>query len=360
MKKHAWISCLATCGTACLVLLPVTARADVTIQRQVHFDEVTGLAAHDTTETDYIQGDKKREEDLRKFTGSVLGAWQKFRGEDNGAPSVDIYLVGDNKHYDMDPNKKTYSVDAIYDPQQQASGRGSEGGNGQAQPQKQQDEDTKVTKNEFSVKETGQKKNINGFDTAEYLLTWDVETENTKTGEKGKWLMSADLWNSTDGKLAKAQQEQMAYTQAYLKLMNLPSNPNELAEYGLDNANINGASITAADRKAFLDKLHTVKGYSVTADVRWEVAGTDKNGKSTSDSGQQGQGQGQGRPNLDNALGSLFGGNNKKSDSPPQPQSAGTPGMTTMFHSYTEVKSVGFDAIPATQFQAPADYKKDD
>ena len=354
MKKHIWLSALTAFGTACLALLPGTARADVTIQRLVHLDEVTGITAHDTTETDYIQGDKKREEDLRKFTGSVLGAWQKFRHEDNGAPSVDIYLVGENKHYDIDPNKKTYSVDAIYDPQKPARS-GSEGGQSQQQ-QKQEDNDTKITKNEFNVKATGQKKNINGFDTSEYLVTWEVDTENTKTGETSKSLMTADLWNSTDSKLAKAQQEQMAYTQAYLKLMQMPANPNELAEYGLDNANINGARITAADRKAFLDKVHTIKGYSVTADVRWEVAGTDKDGKSTNDNGQQGQGQG-GRPNLDSALGSLFGGG-KKSDAPPQPQ--GTPGMTSIFHSYTEVKSVGFDAIAATQFQAPADYKQED
>ena len=360
MKKHALIPGLATFGAACIALLPGTAQADVTIQRLVHFDEVTGITAHDTTETDYIQGDKKREEDLRKFTGSVLGAWQKFRNEDNGAPSVDIYLVSDNKHYDIDPKKKTYSVDAIYDPQQPAKGSGADhGGQGQQQ-QKQQDDDTKVTKNEFNVKATGQTKNINGFDTSEYLVTWEVDTENTKTGEKSKSLMTADLWNSTDSKLAKAQQEQMAYTQAYLKLMKLPSNPNELTEYGLSNANINGASITAADRKAFLDKVHTIKGYSVTADVRWEVAGTDKDGKPTSGNGDQSQGQGQARPNLDSALGSIFGGGDKKSDSAKQPAPTGTPGMTTMFHSYTEVKSVGFDAIAAGQFQAPADYKKED
>ena len=103
--------------------------------------------------------------------------------------------------------------------------------------------------------------------------------------------------------------------------------------------------------------MHTIKGLSVTADVRWEVAGTDKNGKSSNDDGQQGQA----RPNLDSALGSLLGGSdNKKSDSSSPKQFTGTPGMTTIFHSYTEVKSVDFGAIAATQFQAPADYKKED
>ncbi len=358
MNKHTWISGLGAFGAACLALLPGTAQADVTIQRVIHIDEVTGITAHDTTETDYIQGDKKREEDLRKFTGSVLGAWQKFRGENNGAPSVDIYLVGDNKHYDIDPNKKTYSVDAIYDPQQPAKGN-TQGGRPQQQ-QPQQDDNVKITKNEFNVKETGQKKAINGFDTSEYLVTWELDTQNTKTGETSKSLMTADLWNSTDSKLAKAQQEQAAYMQAYLKLMNLPSsNPTELAEYDLNGATINGAAITPADKKAFLDKLHTIKGRSVTADVRWEVAGTDANGKPTNaNTGSSNQPQ-QSPQNLDSALGSLFGSKKSDSSAQTQPQSQGTAGMTSIFHSYTEVKSVGFDPIAATQFQVPADYKQD-
>ena len=96
MKNHAWFSSLAAFGLTSLMLLPCAAQADVTIARVTHFDEVTGLASHDTTSTDYIQGDKKREENLRKFTGSVLGAWQKFRIEDICSLDVVIYLVVDN------------------------------------------------------------------------------------------------------------------------------------------------------------------------------------------------------------------------------------------------------------------------
>lgn len=349
MKNHAWFSSIAAFGLTTLALLPSTALADVTIARLTHFDEVTGIASHDTTSTDYIQGDKKREENLRKFTGSVLGAWQKFRNEDNGALDVDIYLVGDNKHYDLDPKKKTYSEDAIYDPSEHGRQDRSKG-NPQAQ-QQDKDNDTKITKNEFTVKDTGQTKNINGFDAHEYLVTWDVETENTKTGEKGKSLMTTDLWNSTDAKLAKAQEEEAAYGRAFLKLMQLPSSPDEMAQYGFSSVNIN---MTAADRKAFFDKLKTIKGYNVSMDVRWESAGTDANGKPTnSDNSQQGHPQ-----TLDSALGSLFGGKKKDDDS--KQAAAGTPGMTTIFSSHVEVKSVDTGAIPASQFEVPADYKKED
>src|SRR5580698_4405449 len=351
MKNHACFSSLAAFGLTSLMLLPCAAQADVTIARVTHFDEVTGIASHDTTSTDYIQGDKKREENLRKFTGSVLGAWQKFRNEDNGSLDVDIYLVGDNKHLDLDPKKKTYSEDAIYDPSQQGK-QGNPKGNAQTQQQQKKDDDVKITKNDFTVKDTGQSKTINGFDTHEYLVTWDVETVNTKTGEKGKSLMTTDLWNSTDSKLAKAQEEEVAYGKAYLKLMQLPSNPREMAQYGFSSVNIN---MTPADEKAFFDKLRTIKGYNVSMDVRWESAGTDANGKPTNtDNSQQNQSQ-----TLDSALGSLLGSKPKSDDSSKKP-AAGTPGMTTIFSSHIEVKSVDTGAIAAAQFAVPADYKKED
>lgn len=349
MKNHAWVSAIAAFGLTSLALLPCAAQADATIQTVTHFDEVTGITSHDSTTTDYIQGNKKREENLRKFTGSVLGAWQKFRNEDNGSLDVDIYLVGDNKHYDLDPNKKTYNEDAIYDPQQATKQQNSKEA---AQQQQQQDKenDTKVTKNEFTVKATGQTKNINGFDTTEYVVTWDVETENTKTGDKGKDLMTTDLWNSTDSKLAKAHAEEAVYAQAYLKLMQMPSSPEEMKQYGFGQG---GITINGADQKKFFDKLHTIKGYPVSMDVRWETASTGANGAATGGSAQQAHPQ-----TLDSALGSIFGGQKKSDDS--DKKAAGTPGMTTIFHSNIEVKSVDTSAIAASQFEVPGDYKKDD
>ncbi|HEV7164676.1 MAG: hypothetical protein ACHQAZ_06610 [Gammaproteobacteria bacterium] len=354
MKNHAWSSAIAAFGLASLALLPCAAQADATIQTLTHFDELTGIASHDSTTTDYIQGNKKREENLRKFTGSVLGAWQKFRNEDNGALDVDIYRVGDNKHYDLDPKKKTYNEDAIYDPQQAPKQQNSKEA---AQQQQEQDKenDTKVTKNEFTVKATGRTKDINGFDTTEYVVTWDVETENTKTGEKGKSLMTTDTWNSTDARLAKAHAEEAAYAHAYLKLMQIPSNPDDLKLYGFGQGSV---SINGEDQKKFFDKLHTIKGYPVSMDVRWESAGSgDKESDKDSSSNDDAQ---QAHPQtLDSALGSIFGGKSKSDDSDKK-VSTGTPGMNTIFHSNIEVKSVDTSAIAASQFEVPGDYKKGD
>ena len=178
MKNKAWLKGAVSAGVTVLLLAPLAAQADVKIETLTHLNDITGISNHDSDTTDYFQGDKKREENLRKFTGSVMGAWQKFRGEDKGSMDIDIYDVSANKHWNLDPQKKVYSVEAIYDPNQPSKAPPQ---GGSTQQQQKQDQDVKVTKNEFTVKDTGQTKTINGFDTHEYLVTWDVETVDTKT-----------------------------------------------------------------------------------------------------------------------------------------------------------------------------------
>jgi len=351
MKNKTWLKGAVACGTTFLLLAPLAAQADVKIETLMHLNDVTGISNHDSDTTDYFQGDKKREENLRKFTGSVLGAWQKFRGEDKGSMDVDIYDISANKHWNLDPQKKVYSVDAIYDPNQPSKAP-PEGGTTQQQ-QQQQDKDVKVTKNEFTVKDTGQSKTINGFDTHEYLITWDYETQNTKTNETSKSLMTTDTWTSTDAKLVKAREAEASYEKAYRQLMHMPAmeSTDASAVYGLESGHL---EVNGQDMKADLEKLRAVKGLPVSTDITWEAGGTDANGKQSNDS-DAGKDSGK---TLDSALGSLFG-SKSKDDSSSQPQKPGTPGLTTIFSSHVEVKAVDTSGIDATQFQAPSDYKLD-
>ena len=147
MKTKSLLKSAVASGVTLLLLAPLAAQADVKIETLTHLNEVTGIANHDSDTTDYFQGDKKREENLRKFTGSVLGAWQKFRGEDKGSMDIDIFDVPANKHYNIDPQKKVYSVESIYDPNQPSKAPPEGGTTQQQRQQQQQDQDVKVTKN---------------------------------------------------------------------------------------------------------------------------------------------------------------------------------------------------------------------
>jgi hypothetical protein len=356
MKSKVSLKIALASGAALLLLAPLAAQADVKVETLTHIDEVTGVTNHDSDTTDYFQGEKKREENLRKFTGSLLGRWQKFKGEDKGSMDIDIYDVSANKHWNVDPQKKVYNVDAIYDPNQPNKAPPEGGTTRQRQQQDQQDKDVKVTKNEFTVKDTGKTQTINGFDTREYLITWDYETLNTKTGETGKNLMTTDTWTSTDAKLAKARDAERAYEKAYASLMHVPvPASDDTNAFGLgNNAQI---EINGEEMKSAVAKLRTIKGLPVSTDIRWEVAGADKDGKATNDS-DAGKDSGK---TLDSALGSLFGGNKSNDDSSKdKDKDQGSSGMTTIFSSHVEVKSVDTDAVDASQFQVPADYKLDD
>jgi hypothetical protein len=342
------------CAMVFAAAVPLAAHADVKIETLTHTNEVTGVTNHDSDTTDYFQGSKKREENLRKFTGSVLGAWQKFKGEDKGSMDIDIYDVSANKHWNVDPQKKVYNVDAIYDPNQPNKAPPEGSTTRQQQQQQEQDKDVKVTKNEFTVKDTGKTQTLNSFDSHEYLITWDYETQNTKTGETGKNLMTTDTWTSTDGRLAKAREAEIAYEKSYLALMHMPApaSSDDAGVYGLNNARI---EINGEDMKSAVAKLRTIKGLPVSTDITWEAGGTDADGKQTNDSDAGKESS----KSLDSALGSLFG-NKSKDDSSSQPQKQGTPGLTTLFSSHVEVKAVDTSAVDAAQFQVPADYKVDD
>jgi hypothetical protein len=355
MNKKAWLNGAVASAATLMALVPLASQADVKVETLTHINDVTGITNHDSDTTDYIQGDKKREENLRKFTGSVLGAWQKFKGEDKGSMDIDIYDVSANKHWNVDPQKKVYNVDAIYDPNQPSKAPPQGGTTQKQQQQDQQDKDVKVTKNEFTVKDTGQSKTINGFDTHEYLVTWDYETQNTKTGETGKSLMTTDTWTSADSRLSKAREAELGYYKAYRQLMHMPAMESNDASsvYGLEDGRV---EVNGQDMKADLEKLRAIKGLPVSTDITWESGGADADGKQTNDS-DAGKDSSK---TLDSALGSLFGGS-KSDDSSKQapPQKQGTPGLTTIFSSHVEVKAVDTAAVDASQFQVPADYKLD-
>ncbi|HEU5399451.1 MAG TPA: hypothetical protein VFV77_09205, partial [Gammaproteobacteria bacterium] len=102
MKNHIRVAIIAVLGSATLCA-SLAARADVKMERVTHFGGVFGMGANDTTSTDYLQGLKKRDESTVKFTGSVLGALQRFKHGDKGSQSVNIMRVDQNLLYDLNP-----------------------------------------------------------------------------------------------------------------------------------------------------------------------------------------------------------------------------------------------------------------
>ena len=285
--------------------------ADAKIERFTHFGGVLGIGASDISTVEYLQGLKMREESNLKFTGSVLGGLQKLMGGTNGKDSIAILRVDENKHYSLDPKTKTYTEHPIYTPPKPM--KHTEG---------TKEDDTKITKNELDVKETGQKKTVNGFDCREYQVTWLLETVNVKTQKKGKSLMTTDMWNTDDAKLKALRDQELTYGKAFLTLMHIPYTPEQAKQYGFGQVQMD--YLTQEDMQKFFAKLAAIKGYPVSLDVLWKAEGS------------------------------------AAPDTPAGNAAGDDDGMLNLFSSHTELKSVDTAALKSDLFTVPAGYAQQD
>ncbi len=332
-------------------------RADVKIQSLTHFGGIAGMGASNITDTSYLQGHNKRSESNTQFTGAILGTLQKWKHGDNGSNAVTIYRVDENRKFILNTDNKTYEQGPIYappQPSQQTEPSPSSKSSGE-----QKENDTRVVKNEFKVQDTGKRQTFNGFQTHEYLVTWDLETENAKTHEQSRSLMTTELWNSDDARFAAIRKQQADYNQAYAQLLHRPMPSDMAKQYGLLqlHMSVNGnGPLTDKDMKSFMDKLSKIKGFPVVTDVKWE-AGCISNCNQGQQTASQDQQSSDNSGSLGSLLGSLMSKNSSQNSQSGQQKS--TAGLTTIFQSHTEVQSIDIGSQPVSLFDVPAGYTQD-
>ncbi len=211
---------------------------------------------------------------------------------------------------------------------------------------KEEPSEIKITKSEFKVEDTGESKDINGFACKRYLVSWIVTWENTQNKQTGENKLLTDVWATplTDT-LKQAQEEQMKFSQGYLKAMGITADSLE--------QDITGASwmrmLTAlkptepqpkADTAAFGAEMKKIKGYPIIIDGKFFVT--------TQGGPQAEQPQEESGGGLLGKLGKGIFGKKKAEDTANEP--------TLAF--YTEVKSVATASLGPQDFQPPADFKK--
>src|SRR5689334_6998931 len=86
------------------------ASADSVIRRRSESTGYRGMGAFESESLRKVSGVKAREEGTFKFTGAVLGRLSKKKG------AVDIIRVDLDKHWTLDPKKKTYTEASISQP----------------------------------------------------------------------------------------------------------------------------------------------------------------------------------------------------------------------------------------------------
>lgn len=323
--------------------IPRIALADVMVTRVTDFGGIMGMGASKNTSTEYIKGNKKREESSTRFTGSILS---KFGGTHT---SVTIYQVDNNRIVRLNPSHHTYiALPMTADNAQATSGPQDNGNTNRLQTGCSKQEHIRVIRNELTVKATGKHKTISGYRCKEYVMTWLVLTEDRQTKQRSKNIMTSDIWATPETHtLHQLKFEEMTYNHAYLKRLGLDMSPQQQQQFGLDMLGMLSGR-NQRDLKRAMRKIH---GYPISISVKWQSSAKD-NGAGGDEGTNDTVALEHAAGNLSGMLGGLLHGNNSAN----QPAAAG--GMETVFSSTTKIVKINTAAVPARMFEVPDGYHK--
>ncbi len=343
----------------CLAIMspPRAARGDVMVERFNKSGGIQGIGASESAVVEKISGLKKHETSSFKMTGSMGGFLGKIAGDMGSDVITDI---DKDVVRTLDHKKKVYTERPITLPKEkeEPSGRPEKG----KETKKETKEDkpkVRVVRNEITVKATGERKTINGFDCTRYIVTWLIETENIETKERSKTTMTNNLWNTSETKeIRTLQKEELEFAKAYMKKLGISVSPEEAKKFGMTAvAGMFGDDEPTVRKKLkeLQDKMEKIKGYPIVTALKWEVEVPEASRQA---GGEKAEKESEGT-DLSGGIGGLLGGLAKKAAKKKTADSAkeSQKGENVLFDFYSEVKKIDVSSIPSSDFTVPSGYK---
>jgi hypothetical protein len=203
-----------------------------------------------------------------------------------------------------------------------------------------------------SVRETGQKKQITGFNTREVILTLVMQSTDEKSGAQGALTVTSDMWLAPD---VPGYAEVRAFHQRMAQKLAWTPGSSAFTQGRGDMAKAFGDLSKEAAKMEGVPLLQVVS----------------MGGQSTGQPGQPAaqppaQKEEREAPSIGGALGRLGGlgglGRRKKAEQPKDEQPAATAsssgGQGVLMEMTTEITNLSAGAVDATKFQVPAGFKQ--
>src|SRR4051812_828155 len=182
MKSRLLVSALSLA----LVLSVVPVRADVKKEEKslVTFTGMLGRMAN-------LFGGKSAKEGV--ISSVAVSGDRKMTANENRGEIIDLR---EQKVYDLDMRRKTYTVTTFEELRRRMAEMEAKAREDAAKaPKEEQPQNQgKEFEVDFDVKNTGQTKVINGFDTTQVVVTVTVREKGKKLAESGGLVMTADNW----------------------------------------------------------------------------------------------------------------------------------------------------------------------
>ena len=317
------------------------------IEQQVVSNGIKGFFPFESTERNYVRANMRRDESTFKGTGTFTGFLVGLRSD------TEITRIDRKLKWSLDTKKEEYTECPM---------KGCIKPSKPPAEQKQPAEKPPEAKHEpgctmhiahtsFSVKATGQKKTINGFDTDEYQAVWLVDLRDN-SARKSTSTLKLNIWTTPmTGAMRDALEVEESYARAFNGAVSdtgkreiMPADADKLISAYLAN------SLKPGELKEFLKagkQMEKVKGYPISTHLAWDMEGNACAPKETQDKSTSAPTS---AGDLVSGLAGMFA--QKKTDDSMK-GAAGEPILSLTF----EVKKLGIEQVRDSVFTVPKNYK---
>jgi hypothetical protein len=370
LHSHPFKKTLSLCISAALVT-PVCLRADL------RYEETTEMKGGIMESLGKFAGMFGAKGLTKSTTSTSLKGDRMRKDQLDGVEltSSQIIQLDREQIVTLDHKKKTYTVMTFAEMRAQME-KAIAAAKSTPPPQKQPapDADTKPdvkVEPKINVKDTGETKVINGFNTRRVLLTVEMEGEDQKTKDKGAMGADTELWITKE---VSGFDEQNQFYMKYAKAMASP----ELVKSMGGSPGMGQDPRVAESAQAMRKKMESLEGLAILTIMSFNVSGTPseetKNQKTQTNSTQKKSNEDRPPENMTESIGKALGGfggfggfgKKKKKEEPTTQRAETSPATTTsadgkvsatLMTSTTELKSFSNTALDASLFDIPAGYK---
>jgi hypothetical protein len=325
-----------------------------------------------------IRADVRTEEKSRFELGGVLGRVVNIFGGKGAREGVtssiavhgdrlsrmndttgQIIDLGEEKVYDLDLRKKQYTVTTFAELRrrmEEAQRKAEESarkanareakGDSKERDSRERDPNQKEMEVDFDLKETGQKKTINGFDTREVVMTIAFREKGKTLEQGGGMVLTSDMWLAP--KIA-AMKEIAEFNQRYALKLQGPMIPGASAQ------DLAAAMAMYPMMKPAVARMNTenvkMDGTPISSTVTMDAV------QSAEQAAQEAKRDDDSKPGADSGVGSLLSGLARRRAAQKQEGQNENKGRSTFMTTTNEVLKVT-TAVSAADVAIPAGFKE--
>jgi hypothetical protein len=312
---------------------------------------IAGMFPFETAEKRYLRANMRRDEHATRGTGRFTGFLVTRLA---GPGDTTIARLDRKLMWTLDHKKKEYLECPVHGCPMPAGAQEAARPEERREEPKQQAEEgcvMRIASSKFDVTPTGQKRELNGFNTEQYQAAWVVrmqdDAKRTTTST-----VKFDVWTTpVNAQMRQAMDTESAYGRAFLAAAPRDSAvAKAAAEARVMPAQMGSmmagylAALSPNDRAAFsrgMREFDKIKGHPISTKLEWFVEGNACGAKEEAQSAQQPSG----------AAGMITGlaGRFLKKDEPAGPK--------PLLSFTVEVKQLGVQPVRDSVFSVPASYK---